>query len=193
MGKIFSLMNCLKSIAFVLAFISALAGFTAAQEADPSLSTLPAGEKFISTVAGFSISLPKVPAETTPVKKEDETGVEYNWKLREGVFHVQHGQFTNGYIFQPHLYKPFFDGFKGGLLKDSGIKLVSEDEYKSGRCRGMTYIIDYKGLKGRVRIFAFDNKYFTMTAVSFPNVKDADALLLMAMNSVSISGGACSQ
>lgn len=192
-----SFMNRIKSIVFVLAFISALAGLAAGQEAkpapDPTLSTLPAGEKFISTAAGFSISLPKVPAETTPVQKEGETGVEYNWKVREGVFYIQHGQFTNGYIFQPHLYKPFFDGFKNGLLKDSGIKLVSEDEYKSGGCRGMTYIIDYRGLKGWVRVLAFDNRYFTMTAVSFPNIKDADALLLRAMNSASISGGACSQ
>jgi hypothetical protein len=184
-------MNKLASLFSVFLLFILCAGLAAAQQRSDgaiSLSDLPGDEKFTSAEADFSINLPRSPSETLPVTDKLQKGFEYTWKLREGIFAVKYGEFTNGLKFNTdQLYKEFFDGFKSGIFETPEMKMLSEEPYRLGDLRGFQYAVETYSVKGRVRVMAYGNKYYALTSIPFPGVPNSDALMQKALDSFSVT------
>jgi hypothetical protein len=166
------------SAIFILLLLS---GVAVAQE--KSLLALPKAEKFISTEAGFSISLPREPNKTN----NDGTTTGYVWNFKEGDIVIEYGEYlpaTEPSNSKTH--QAFLDGYKGGFMKQQHVRFVSEAPYSVGPYRGMSYTIEIPTRKLRIRdsMLTYGKKYFSIAGAANVDVPGSEALILKALNTL---------
>lgn len=182
-------MKILKVFYSAIFVVMMLAGSAAAQ--DKSLADLPAGEKYTSTDANFSISLFKEPTsvvKTEPTVERNERAIQFTWKLKEGLVIIEFNEFLNGASFKSDKqYEAFFTAFKNSIVGQEGVKIISENPLTLGDYKGINFLLDASGAKSLTRMIAGGNRYYTITAVSYVKTAGYDAPFFKAIETFSIT------
>lgn len=177
-------MNKLKFLLIAIFVLVMLAGSAAAQ--DPALADLPAGEKFTSTDANFSVALFKDPTSivrTEPTKEKNQRSIEYMWKMKEGLVVIESDEFLNGASFKTENdYAAFFKAFKNSVVSQEDVKVVSENPLTSGDYKGINFLLQAGKAKSLTRMIAGGNRYYTITVVSYIPANGFDAAVFKAVD-----------
>lgn len=157
----------------------------------PSLATLPTGERFVSTEGAFSIAMPssifgytELTAATTG---GTATGASYSWRLREGGFVVSYFHSLKTDVTTEKDFTDSFAGFKDGVITGSKATVVSEHDLNLGKMRG--HQVTFRLPSGQIqiaRIFFLGKEAYNMMAVLNSNAPDAEALVEKAFDSFTL-------
>ena len=158
---------------------------------EPSLATLPNGERFVSTEGAFSIAMPlsiSGYSEHTPATTGGTaTGGSFSWRLREGVFVVSYFHYLTPEVTTEKDFTDSFAGFKDSFITRLKATIVTERDLNLGKMRGHEF--KFRLPSGQIqiaRMFVLGKEAYNMMAIINSNAPDAEPLVEKAFDSFAL-------
>ena len=167
---------------FTVAFLSAAA---AAQ--GHSLRAVHPDDQYVSEQDGFEIGLP-----ADLVKEEDlSNGRSYSWDFNEGLISVLVRTFPDGSVIKSDAdIGGFLKGYKGALIRDAGVKFISETPARLGDYSGASYLITVEGNKTQLVVLAWNKFNIVLRGVSNGKIEGSDQLVFNALKTFELHSAA---
>ena len=172
---------------FGLLFTVIILNAAAAAQSSPSLHDVHPDDQFVSDLDGFEMGLPD-----DLVKQENlNNGRSYSWDFNEGLISVIVRTFPDGSAIKSEAdIGAFLKGYKGALIRDAGVKFISETPARLGDYSGASYLVTVDGNKTQLVVLAWNKFNIVLRGVSNSKIEGSDQLVFNALKTFELQHSA---
>jgi hypothetical protein len=178
----------MKNVKYLFGLLFTVAILSAAAAAQGhSLHAVHPDDQYVSQQDGFEIGLP-----ADLVKEENlSDGRSYSWDFSEGLISVTIRTFPDGSAIKNDAdVGAFLKGFKGALIRDTGVKFISESPARIGDYSGASYLVTYYGNKTMLVVLAWKKFNIFIRGVSNGKIEGSDQLVFNALKTFELHSNA---